>query len=170
MEHYLFTNLEEMPKTRSTATKQVKVAGAVAKAATASKAKKVKDTSEAEPTATCSNEPTAYEKLLAKVNAKRKAETAKDKRVNTPVKKARLLSQEDGTEENEQQAIHASFVEDGQIMDMSVTVDEQRREFPLPSDDEDSEIEFDLEESSKNNNATVSRPQGATGSLYVQNV
>ena len=86
------------------------------------KSKKVNDTSQTEPTVTCSNKPTAYEKLIAKLNTKRKAETAKDKQ------------------------------------------DEQRRKFPLPSDEENLETEDELGEGSKNNNAMVLRPLGATRS------
>ena len=131
------------------------------------KSKKVNDTSQTEPTVTCSNEPTAYEKLIAKLNTKRKVETAKDKQVKTPVKKARMVMasvQANVCKEATQEAIHANFMEDGQIMDMSVTVDEQRRKFPLPSDEENLETEDKLGEGSKNNNTMVLRPLGATRS------
>ena len=157
-----------MPKTQSTVTKQTKGGGAVAKDTKASKkAKKVNDTSQTEPIATCSNEPTAYEKLITKLNAKRKGEIAGDKRVKTPVKKARMATasvQVEVDKETTPESIHADFIEDGQIMDMSVTVDKQRREFPSPSDDKDMETNDESREGLKNNNVTVSRPLGATGS------
>ena len=110
-------------------------------------------------------EPTAYEKLVAKIQEKRKS----DALGNEANKKKRSRMMEE-VEPSDGSTISAHFEEDGTYIDMGITAG-QEKEFPSPSEEEDeeSDSEPDLDEDlgirSINNNATTSsRPTGAVGS------
>ena len=110
-------------------------------------------------------EPTAYEKLVTKMQEKRKSDAFGNK---TNKKKRSKMMEE--VEPGDGSTTSAHFEEDGTYIDMGVTAG-QEKEFPSTSEekDEESDSEPDLDEDlgirSINNNATASsRPTGAVGS------
>ena len=125
-------------------------------------------------------EETAYERIFRKVEEKRRAEGKTMLNEKTPVKKAKTTSKavkpksaskKKGnaklTESNAVQVASAQFIEDDNFVEMGL-MEEQRKEFTTPSEEENESDESDVEmeqPKSQNNNVTVtassSRPLGA---------
>ena len=111
-------------------------------------------------------ELTAYEQLYKKLQQKRKAA---DKVTNQDSKKARVkitkkkqVNEDMDMDPDQNKNVTAQFIEGENLIDMGVTVSEQMKEFPTPSEEEDSgseEEEKSFELCNNNAMATVNIPR-----------
>ena len=112
----------------------------------------------------------AYEKLVKKVNAKRKAE-GREEMIhsdlslinNTPNKKGKKSGKANVVKDRDkrQNVVSAHFVEDDNVMDMSVLEQEDQEQFPSQSEDEEDRSELSEAEDppcndNSNRNTTLS--------------
>ena len=153
-----------MPKTRCSESEnrnEVKIAVSVERKAKVAKVKKATKTVPKE---------TAYERLHRKwqeTKMKTVEATTKGQKSNrsheTQVEPAELQDA-GGSSDKEANSTQTNtrFLEDDNVVKMDVS-DEQRKEFPSPSEDDLTESDSDEEEDSINNNATV-RPSSTQGS------
>ena len=103
-----------------------------------------------------SQEETAYERLLKKVNQKRASD-----QTNSGAGQAKRIKQQQAVAANvDDQSIEmVQFQEEGNFMEMAVSKSVQRKEFPSPSDGEEESAseteEGEVIDESQNNNATI---------------